>query len=563
MNVSVASILISVALSTGTALGAWPSWEQRKELWLRGEITDRAANKTWDVVVVPGAQAINRRFRDAWRDSAETLASMAHEPFWARRKAQLTSGLRFSRRAVRTQGLDGIAHDFDETRAENGKVAHGEMGSVFFPLVNWTWFGVRSTARTVWMPVGAAGGVAYGVGAPVISTVTQVVLKGAVYDALARGVAMPAALYAWNGIAWVALSAGNVPTRESAFVRLVPRNQVAVIPEQDVVVERAAFEAIVRHAVVKQVTNDRLAELSARIQQIEEEAHAKEQPLVEERYAVLQRFAKNPEPGAGAAIRIADDARAGRSIRLSPDASALYRNPPELSGLVERALEEAGIAQPSDQLVDHALRAVAADVGALHLDRVKSAEPSHAVIATVLSVPVRADEIEPSSEEVREIDRSLSPDASEADRAKRIASLRARRLEARIAGPLGKRSCAEHACEPTRQEIEAMRDIAVGRTAGAPDDETIRDWIWTWNFHRALHEKYGGQVIMQTTGPNAVEARRRWLEDEEANGEFRIGDSDLRAGFFEAVSAYRGNPIADPAEVFAHPPWASARDERR
>ena len=140
MNVSVASILISVALSTGTALGAWPSWEQRKELWLRGEITDRAANKTWDVVVVPGAQAINRRFRDAWRDSAETLASMAHEPFWARRKAQLTSGLRFSRRAVRTQGLGGIAHDFDETRAENGKVAHGEMGSVFFPLVN------RSTA---------------------------------------------------------------------------------------------------------------------------------------------------------------------------------------------------------------------------------------------------------------------------------------------------------------------------------------------------------------------------------------------------------------------------------
>src|SRR5205814_299151 len=83
-----------------------------------------------------------------------------------------------------------------------------------------------------------------------------------------------------------ALSAGNVPTRESAFVRLVPRNQVAVIPEQDVVVERAAFEAIVRHAVVKQVTNDRLAELSARIQQIEEEAHAKEQPLIEERYAI-------------------------------------------------------------------------------------------------------------------------------------------------------------------------------------------------------------------------------------------------------------------------------------
>src|SRR5438309_2191345 len=100
-------------------------------------------------------------------------------------------------------------------------------------------------------------------------------------------------------------------------------------------------------------------------------------------------------------------------------------------GLVERALEEAGIAQPSDQLVDHALRAVAADVRALHLDRVKSAEPSHAVIATVLSVPVRADEIEPSSEEVREIDRSLSPDASEADRAKRIASLRARRVEDR------------------------------------------------------------------------------------------------------------------------------------
>jgi hypothetical protein len=85
-----------------------------------------------------------------------------------------------------------------------------------------------------------------------------------------------------------------------------------------------------------------------------------------------------------------------------------------------------------------------------------------------------------------------------------------------------------------------------------------RDWVATWKFHKALHEKYGGEVIMQVTGPNAVGARRKWLEDEEAQGHFHIFAPDLRVAFFDAVSAYGGRPISaeDAGKVFDQPPWA-------
>src|SRR5207237_5095459 len=168
--------------------------------------------------------------------------------------------------------------DVEETRQENESLAPGEMGRAFFPFVNWVWFGAKALARTVWMPVGALSGVTYGIGRPAISVMTTPVVEAGAYDLLARGIAVPVALYAWNGITWVALAAGNVPTRESTFVRLVHR-------EQEVVIERQQLETLLHAAVLKRLTDDRVAELNARIQEIEAEADAKKRPLREQQLA--------------------------------------------------------------------------------------------------------------------------------------------------------------------------------------------------------------------------------------------------------------------------------------
>lgn len=186
--------------------------------------------------------------------------------------------------------------------------------------------------------------------------------------------------------------------------------------------------------------------------------------------------------------------------------------------------------------------------------------PSRAVVATVLSRSIYADQLEPTAEERQAIGANRD--------ARSIASLRARHLEALIVRPLRKRFCAKHDCKATPEEVRAFAGAMTASTApngSAPHERRdaqrmARDFIETWKFHKALQEAYGGEVIWQVLGPNAVGARRRWLEAEESAGHFRILTTDLRTAFYEAVGAYGGTTV--PAEqattAFLHPPWEAA-----
>ncbi len=52
-------------------------------------------------------------------------------------------------------------------------------------------------------------------------------------------------------------------------------------------------------------------------------------------------------------------------------------------------------------------------------------------------------------------------------------------------------------------------------------------------FHQSLQERYGGAVIWQQAGIEAVGAMRLWLEEHEKQGHFAIDDEDLREAFWE------------------------------
>src|SRR5438105_3292723 len=116
------------------ASAALPSWEQRKELWLRGEITDRD-KKTWNVLIVPGARWIDARAERGWQDAGVVITSLVQHSFWDKREAEFMTGIRFSNDAIRGGWLNRIGDDFEETRQENESLPPGEMGSAFFPFV--------------------------------------------------------------------------------------------------------------------------------------------------------------------------------------------------------------------------------------------------------------------------------------------------------------------------------------------------------------------------------------------------------------------------------------------
>jgi len=189
------------------------------------------------------------------------------------------------------------------------------------------------------------------------------------------------------------------------------------------------------------------------------------------------------------------------------------------------------------------------------------------VVAHVLSIRIRSDELDPPPGMAR--NQGFSSDAAWTEH------VRARRLEGRIVEPLRKEFCREQHCElspeDTRKILDQLKlgeekmraDQAARRTdpdASALDPaarEMFLQMMANRKFHKALYERYGGEVISQVLGPNAVGAYRRWLEDEESRGRFEITPPALRDGFYKAVSGYGGGrvPPEEAREIFSHMPW--------
>jgi hypothetical protein len=63
-------------------------------------------------------------------------------------------------------------------------------------------------------------------------------------------------------------------------------------------------------------------------------------------------------------------------------------------------------------------------------------------------------------------------------------------------------------------------------------EEVARALIVTWKTERELHRVYGGRVIFQQAGPEALDARRRLFEQAEKEGEIEFADADVRHLFY-------------------------------
>jgi hypothetical protein len=106
--------------------------------------------------------------------------------------------------------------------------------------------------------------------------------------------------------------------------------------------------------------------------------------------------------------------------------------------------------------------------------------------------------------------------------------------------------------EPTGnpEEIKAARD------------EAATAFIRQWKINRALYEQYGGRIIFQQGGPEPLDAYRRFLESEQARGDFVILNKDLEAAFWryyvtDAIHSFYPPGSKEAAQAFEAPPWLS------
>ena len=94
--------------------------------------------------------------------------------------------------------------------------------------------------------------------------------------------------------------------------------------------------------------------------------------------------------------------------------------------------------------------------------------------------------------------------------------------------------------------------------------EMNRKWVsllvQNWKVQRSLYQRYGGRVLYSSLGFNiAIDAMKRFLQEEEKRGAFEIFDPDMRAAFWRDVAdetwadGVATGRSAD--EFFATPPW--------
>ena len=114
-----------------------------------------------------------------------------------------------------------------------------------------------------------------------------------------------------------------------------------------------------------------------------------------------------------------------------------------------------------------------------------------------------------------------------------------------------------------RQEIAAIdKSFEIGRqiqTKGKDFEEfSAKFWVGHWKQQQWYYKRYGGRVIYQQVGPEAVDGMRDFLKEAEAKKDFVIYDQELNAKFWAPYTKERpGTLVPNPDKVFEHP-WSIA-----
>jgi hypothetical protein len=98
------------------------------------------------------------------------------------------------------------------------------------------------------------------------------------------------------------------------------------------------------------------------------------------------------------------------------------------------------------------------------------------------------------------------------------------------------------------QEIKAYRE------------QIATAFIRQWKINRALYGQYGGRVIFQQSGPEPLDAYRRFLEEQEKRGAFTILDKAFEEKFWnyyrnDAIHSFYAPGSEEEAQAFETPWW--------
>lgn len=247
-------------IKSGVAYSPRMTKAQRKELFVRGQITDCEGN-IWNIKVIPGSDVSKQMTIKSWRyagkEAKQVIKIETYKKAGRDGKEAAKASFNFAKDSSRLlkKGIwdymivEGVYKDLIKRNASVWKQAgvtvaglHGSFGWLFGAIyagilkpvtltgVNIARAAFHITEGAVILVggiAGTAGGLVATVSSPVIVPVVEILVHPllAVGSILTTGSIIPGAVYVWNGTAWASTQLSHVPDSETViggvrFVRL-------------------------------------------------------------------------------------------------------------------------------------------------------------------------------------------------------------------------------------------------------------------------------------------------------------------------------------------------------
>lgn len=163
---------------------------------------------------------------------------------------------------------------------------------------------------------------------------------------------------------------------------------------------------------------------------------------------------------------------------------------------------------------------------------------------------VDSNSVNATDDEIRQFDETMKPIH---EKAAEKAAAAVKQMIATLEEELNAEGLSEDKKLDIEKKLKNIRPEPSSTDNAEKDDSIAKYFIKGWKYNRALFRKYGGRIISQQAGPEALDARRILYKEAEKDGDLKFNDEGVKHLFYYYYNMQ--HVVIKDKKVFEEQPW--------